>query len=230
MHPLVAKLLDTKFDDQRSPEWFALRGNMLTASDVAAAIGCNFFKTPDALILEKCGHRKFYGNVDTERGVRLEPIIRDRYDAVTGSKTHEFGVMVHPEYKWLGGSPDGITEDGILIEIKCPKKISKKVPDYYMPQIQLLLEILNLELCDFVQYCELKDEFSIIRVERSREWFEKYLPIMDDFWKRVLHKREHGLCEIMDWDKFKETLPQHSSCDHDVQVPSQVFHECYADP
>jgi len=196
MHPRVAELLVQKYDDQRSPEWFALRGKMLTASDVAAAIGSNFFKHPETLILEKCGHKKFHGNADTARGVRLEPIVRDMYDAQMNSKTHEIGLLVHPVHKWLGGSPDGVTEDGILVEIKCPKKISPKVPDYYMPQIQLLLEIMDLEESDFIQYCEEKDTMKIIRVQRDREWFKEKLPIMDAFWKRVIYKREHGLCEL----------------------------------
>lgn len=196
MHPRVIELLKQTYDDQRSPEWFALRGNMLTASDVASAIGCNFFKHPEALILEKCGYRKFNGNANTARGVRLEPIVRDMYDAQNNSKTHEIGLLVHPEHRWLGGSPDGVTEDGVLVEIKCPNKISSKVPVYYMPQIQLLLEIMNLEECDFIQYSEEKDLMKIIRVARDRSWFEEMLPKMKVFWERVLYKREHGLCEL----------------------------------
>lgn len=198
MHPRVAELLAEKYDDQRSPEWFALRGNMLTASDVASAIGANFFKHPETLILEKCGvGKKFTGNSDTARGVRLEPIVRDMYDALSKCKTHEIGLLVHPEHKWLGGSPDGVTEEGVLVEIKCPKKISSKVPVYYMPQIQLLLEIMNLEECDFIQYCEEKDTIKIIRVQRDREWFAEKLPIMKAFWDRVLYKRANGLCELV---------------------------------
>lgn len=197
MHPRVVELLKQTYDDQRSPEWFALRGNMLTASDAASAIGANFFKHPETLILEKCGlGRKFTGNSDTARGVRLEPIVRDMYDARTNSKTHEIGLLVHPEHKWLGGSPDGVTEDGVLVEIKCPKKISSSVPVYYMPQIQLLLEIMNLEECDFIQYCEEKDLFKIIRVQRDRVWFEEKLPVMRAFWDRVLYKRANGVCEL----------------------------------
>jgi putative phage-type endonuclease len=200
MHPKVAELLAQKYDDQRSPEWFALRGQMLTASDVASAVGSNFFKHPETLILEKCGlGRKFTGNADTARGTRLEPYVRDMYDAQNGSKSHEIGLLVHPVYKWLGGSPDGVTEDGVLIEIKCPKKISKKVPEYYMPQIQILLEIMELEECDFIQYSEEKDLMQVIRVHRDREWFSEKLPIMDTFWKRVLYKREHGVCELLTW-------------------------------
>jgi putative phage-type endonuclease len=197
MHPRVVELLAKTYDDQRSPEWFALRGNMLTASDVAAAIGSNFFKHPETLILEKCGYKKFHGNADTARGVRLEPIVRDMYDSQMNSKSHEIGLLVHPEHKWLGGSPDGVTEDGVLIEIKCPKKISSKVPEYYMPQIQVLLEIMNLEECDFIQYCEEKDTMKIIRVQRDSKWFEEKLPIMKAFWDRVIYKRTHGLCELV---------------------------------
>ena len=196
MHPKVSELISKTYDEQRSNEWFKLRGNMLTASDVASAIGANFFKSPDALIVEKCGYRKFNGNVDTERGTRLEPIVRDMYDSLKNTKTYEIGLLVHPQYNWLGGSPDGVTEDGILLEIKCPKKISNKIPDYYYPQVQLLLEIMDLEECDFVQYCESNEQLKIIRVLRSREWFSEKLPIMDEFWKTVLYKREHGLCEL----------------------------------
>lgn len=198
MHPKVAELLEKKFDDQRSEEWFALRGNMLTASDLAAALGCNFFKHPESLILEKCGlTKKFEGNEHTARGIRLEPEVRDMYERDYQKKVHEFGLLVHPVYKWLGGSPDGITEDGILIEIKCPKKISTSVPVYYMPQIQLLLEIIELEECDFIQYSEEKNLLKVIRVKRDREWFSKNLPKMDTFWKRVLYKRQHGPCELL---------------------------------
>jgi len=184
-------------DEQRSMEWFRLRGNMLTASDLASALGVNFFKGPDSLILEKCGYKKFSGNENTARGIRLEPIVRDMYDAKYNTKTHEIGLLVHPEYQWLGGSPDGVTNEGILIEIKCPKKLCPKIPEYYYPQVQLLMEIMDLEECDFVQYCEEKDSMTVLRVPRSREWFREKLPIMKRFWDTVLYKREHGLCELI---------------------------------
>jgi len=197
MHPKVKALLEKTYDDQRSDEWFRLRGNMLTASDLASALGMNFFKKPDELILEKCGYKKFSGNENTARGIRLEPFVRDMYDAKYNTKTHEIGLLVHPEYNWLGGSPDGVTEEGILIEIKCPKKLSPKIPDYYFPQVQLLLEIMDLDACDFVQYCEEKDTMTVIHVPRNREWFAEQLPRMKAFWDTVLHKRVHGICELI---------------------------------
>jgi hypothetical protein len=197
MNLKVQALINKTYDDQRSDAWFKLRGNLLTASDLAAALGMNFFKSPDTLLLEKCGYKKNSANIDTARGVRLEPLVRDMYDARTHSKTHEIGLLVHPEHGWLGGSPDGVTEDGILVEIKCPKKLVARIPQYYYPQVQLLLEIMDLEDCDFVQYCEEKDMMTIIRVTRDRAWFAEQLPRMRAFWDLVLYKRVHGLCEII---------------------------------
>lgn len=127
---------------------------MLTASDVATALGENHYETPQKLLLRKVFKLKWGGNAATEHGTRLEPIARDLYDERYNHKSHEIGLVQHPVHKWLGGSPDGVTEDGLLIEIKCPltRKIESKVPKHYMPQIQLLLEILDLEECDFIQY------------------------------------------------------------------------------
>jgi hypothetical protein len=101
----------------------------------------------------------------------------------------------------LGASPDGVTEDGLLIEIKCPltRKIEKKVPSYYLPQVQLQLEITDLEECDFVQYRPgPPEEYVVVRVKRDREWFQRHLPAMRIAWDRIVKGREFGLCEIID--------------------------------
>ena len=193
---IVKKLLSASYDEQRSKEWFEMRGKMLTASDAASALGVNFFKSPESLLIEKCGFKKNFSNHNIERGIRLEPIVRDMYDKQFSRKSHEIGLLVHPEHKWLGGSADGITEDGYLIEIKCPNKISPKVPVYYVPQIQILMEITGIENCHFIQYHESTGTLKIIDVPRDREWFAENLPKMKKFWDLVLEKRKNGLCEI----------------------------------
>jgi hypothetical protein len=92
-----------------------------------------------------------------------------------------------------------------------------------MPQLQLLMEILNLESCDFIQYKPEEItwpkpvEFVVTHVKRDREWFAEKLPIMEvrglglkkggwisstpcssqAFWKRVLYHREHGVEGLM---------------------------------
>ena len=205
MHPVVQELLNNEYAAQRSEEWLALRGNMLTASDAATAIGMNPYEKPEGLILKKCGHNKFFGNQATEHGNKYEDIARDIYCEKYGEVAHEIGLHPHPVYKWLGGSPDGITESGKLLEIKCPlqRKITDEVPGHYMPQVQLLLEILNLEEAVFIQYKPMEltwpgpEEFCVTEVKRDRQWFQDQLPVMDALWKRVLWHREHGVDDLL---------------------------------
>ena len=210
IHPRVRELLHQSYADQRSQEWLALRGTMLTASDLATAIGDNPYEKPSDLLVKKCGHNKWNGNAATEHGTRLEPVARDLYDLQYSQKSHEIGLVQHPVHLWLGGSPDGVTESGRLIEIKCPltRKIEHKCPKYYLPQIQLLLEVLDLEACDFIQYRpagflkpDAPEEFDVIEVVRDREWFARILPIAKAFWDEVILRRKYGLCEVVDDDE-----------------------------
>ena len=204
MHPVVQELISHEYAAQRSDEWLRLRNNMLTASDAATAIGVNPYEKPNDLILKKCGLKHFSGNAATAHGNTYEEEARDIYCLKYGEVSHEIGLRQHPMYDWLGGSPDGITESGKLIEIKCPlrRDILPEVPVYYMPQLQLLMDILNLEECDFIQYkpAEMNwprpSEFIVVNVKRDRQWFEDNVPIMKSVWDKVLHYREHGGAEI----------------------------------
>lgn len=205
MHPQVQKLISKEYAEQRSEEWLRLRGNMLTASDAATAIGVNKYEKPEGLILKKCGYNKFTGNQATAHGNEYEDEARDIYCERYNEVSHEIGLYPHPTIKWLGGSPDGITESGKLLEIKCPlmRKITPEVPEHYMPQLQLLMEILDLEEAVFIQYKPIKitwpgePEFMVTEVKRDRQWFQDKLPIMENLWNRVLHHREHGVGDLL---------------------------------
>lgn len=201
MHPNVKRLLDREYDDQRSEAWLKLRGNMLTASDAASAIGTNSYQTPDDLLLKKCGlGEKFTGNEATEWGTKMEPVAIKLFEEEYGEKVNELGLIPHPDHPWLGGSPDGLTDTNCLVEIKCPmrrKIIPGQVPLHYQAQIQLCMEIMDVESCFFVQYAPIEISwpneavFDVTVVPRDREWFAKYLPVMKEFWDRVLYFREH---------------------------------------
>ena len=197
----VRDLIEREYAAQRPEEWLALRGNMLTASDAATAIGVNPYEKPTDLILKKCGHKKFNGNAATEHGNKYEDEARDIYCLKYNEVSHEIGLYPHPTIPWLGGSPDGITESGKLIEIKCPlkRKITPEVPVYYMPQLQLLMEILDLDEAVFIQYKPENltwpepAEFVVTEVPRDREWFKTNLPIMEDLWNKVIWHRKNGV-------------------------------------
>ena len=202
MHPNVHKWLDFEYAPQKSQEWLDLRMGMLTASDAASAIGVNKYETPHQLLLKKCGKGEpFFGNEATRHGEKYEDEARILYEQRHGEVVHELGLCPHPKYPFLGGSPDGVSESGKLVEIKCPmmRAIDGSVPEHYMPQLQLCMDILDLEEADFIQYKPAEtnwpkpEEFYVTNVKRDREWFAKYLPIMEDFWQKVLYHREYGI-------------------------------------
>jgi putative phage-type endonuclease len=216
MHPNVEALIKREYAAQKSKEWLALRGQMLTASDAATAIGKNKYQTPHELLLKKCGlGEKFTGNDATRHGEKYEDEARMLYEERHGEIVHEIGLVPHPEHNWLGGSPDGVSESGKLVEIKCPpqrKIIPGEVPEHYMPQLQLCMEILDLESADFIQYKPAEtnwprpEEFDVVNVKRDREWWKTYLPVMREFWDKVLYYREH--IDELPVTKTKEKRPR----------------------
>jgi putative phage-type endonuclease len=203
MHPHVKVLIEREYAAQKSQEWLDLRGNMLTASDCATAIGLNHYETPFDLLLKKCGKGPvFTGNEATRHGEKYEDEARILYEQRHNEVVHEIGLCPHPKYTWLGGSPDGVSESGKLVEIKCPMSRdigNGDVPVHYMPQLQMCMEILDLEEADFIQYKPAEtnwprpEEFTVVNVKRDREWWEKYFPVMEEFWQKVLYHREHGI-------------------------------------
>lgn len=200
MDPRIKQIIESQYAPQRSQEWLDLRNKMLTASDVATAIGQNPYEKPRDLLLKKVGLKTFSGNAATQHGTELEDSVREMYDKAYNQKTHEIGLIQHPEHPWLGGSADGLTESGILVEIKCPlsRDIGDgSIPGHYMPQVQLLMHILDVPMCHFVQYKPAHvafpkpEQFTVKEVPREEGWLEKHLPTMNRFWQTVLFHREN---------------------------------------
>jgi hypothetical protein len=80
------------------------------------------------------------------------------YSKRTGQTIHEFGLLRHPTVSFFGASPDGITNNGIMVEIKCPyqRPITGDVPLQYYYQMQGQLSVCELEECDYVE-CGFKE-------------------------------------------------------------------------
>ena len=231
MHPQSAIFYDKKYPEQRSEAWFAMRNTMLTASDAGTAIGVNPYQKPEELILSKCGVKKEQSTWATGHGQKYEDEARILYEQKTGEKTFEIGLEQHPTELWLGGSPDGITHSGRLLEIKCPRSRpigDGQPPVWYLAQVQVLMEVLNLDVCDFVQYrpesitYPQPAEFVVVEIKRDREWWEKYRPVMKAFWERVIWHRANGHQELLPkpkvsmedlMEKFNEIKKQVSEFD-----------------
>ena len=111
---------------QRTDAWLEKRAGILTASDCASAIDQNKYCTRQELILRKAGLSKnvFPSGasmpVAIKHGIDHEDEAADIYMLQNPhlAPFFEFGLMMHDKHTFLGASPDRITKDGILIEIK----------------------------------------------------------------------------------------------------------------
>ncbi len=148
---------------QRSPEWYELRKQRLTASDTAQAIGKGKFGSRNQLIQKKaaeiCGNSVPFKTMPAMKwGIMFEDMAMRCYQQRNDDiAVYEFGLIPHPSLSCYGASPDGITELGIMTEIKCPykRKITGEVPDYYELQMQGQMAVCGLEECDYIE-CDME--------------------------------------------------------------------------
>lgn len=147
--------------EQRSQEWYDIRKQLITASDFAQALGKGKFGTKMQFYKNKCGYEE--NKVDMtipalQWGVRYEEVANKFYKLKMNVDVHEFGILQHHHHKFIGASPDGISNMGIMLEIKCPWKRVRTdtIPEQYYYQIQGQLEVCNLEECDYLE-CYIKE-------------------------------------------------------------------------
>lgn len=182
---------------QGSDEWLALRERRLTASVCPSVLGAKgAYQTRKQLL------RKYtappgaepervseYTLRMMEHGHRTEQEAVSRIALMRRTMIFHFSCVPHPELAWLAGSPDGVTADGVLIEIKCPVKreITVGMPEAYEAQVRVLMCVLDLNSAYYVEYrhrdgtIEYMDNF----VERDVFWEDQNLPTLEQFWKEV---------------------------------------------
>ena len=213
MDPRVEQLLKLPQYEQRTKEWYEQRNNAITASDIPTVLGENNYKTPWNLFLDKCGGnaKPFVGNDATRWGNHYEDVAIEKYSELRDKKVLSFGLLIHPDYPWLGGSPDGITTDGILLEVKCPlsrKIVHGEVPHHYLSQVLLNLEICDLDVAHFIEFVPGKSdddyEINIVEVLRDREWFTNNFEKIKEFWDSVLEYRKVGIEKHPKYKSYKE--------------------------
>ena len=150
---VLAELLKKPLIKQRTPEWFKLREDRLTASDLGDAI-----KNPLSLAKKKLKGSTFIsaGIPALKWGTMFEAMAIRIYSEMKKTKIHEFGLVINDNIEYFGASPDGITDEGVMVEIKCPysrKIVDGIIPEKYYYQMQGQLAVCNLNKCDYTE-CE----------------------------------------------------------------------------
>ncbi|XP_025013984.2 uncharacterized protein LOC8284301 isoform X1 [Ricinus communis] len=224
--------------------WQEQRKHKLTASTFGGAIG--FWRGRRVqLWLEKLGAIKpFSGNLATCWSNIKEEEALERYKLITGNtvifpKFQVYGVK-NSEDDWLAASPDGVIDSLVyglpsrgVLEIKCPffdgdmSKASpwKRIPLYYIPQAQGLMEILNRDWMDFYVWTPVGS--SLFRIYRDVQYWDTVKMALSDFWwKHVQPAREicskSVITDPCTQLRLFKPAPRHELCSHLVYESKRV--------
>lgn len=154
--------------EQGTPEWFAARTGVITASRFKDA--CSVLKSGEPaqasrdyameLVFERLtgDMAPKFVNTAMTRGSELEPDAADAYAVETGEMLESIGFVLHDALP-IGCSPDRLVGDDGLIEIKCPMDVKRVLTMWqtgdaseYFHQIQGQLWLTGRKWCDLVVY------------------------------------------------------------------------------
>lgn len=170
---------------QRSPEWYALRTGIPTASEFSKIITSTGEPSKQASTYAMTLAAELYagkpidaweGNAYTERGRELEGQALDYYAFVNGVTVQTVGFVTDEELG-AGCSPDGLVGDDGMVEVKCLKaenhikailyhKKHGRCPTDYVQQTQGQLMICDRDWCDLLFYHGMLPSI-VIRQERN---------------------------------------------------------------
>lgn len=184
--------------DQGSPEWFACRAGIPTASrfsDIYTSTGkpsASADKYMNLLLAERLSSvpLESFSSEWMSRGTELEPKARTYYEFIKDVEVEETGFITLDDCT-VGGSPDGLTKDGGL-EIKCPSPaihigylLKGKCPATYLPQVQGLMWICQRDSWDFMSYHPDIEKQLIVTVKRDEEWIKGFTDTLAVFQEKL---------------------------------------------
>ena len=194
---------------QRTPEWFAKRLGLVTASriaDVMAKVKTGTAASRSGYMTQLVTERltgqptEGYQSAAMEWGIEQEGAARAAYEARTGVLVDEVDFVSHPILE-AGASPDGLVGEDGCIEIKCPNTATmleyiedRSVPRKYLLQIQWQLACTGRNWCDFVAYDPRLPEhlqLLVIRVPRDEEVIEQIAAEVGRFVTELRDRVEH---------------------------------------
>lgn len=188
---------------QGSPEWFAARCGVASASKFACIMAK--IKTGEAaerrnyrtdLVVEKLTGKPLdsFTTPAMKQGIEREPFARMAYEARTGLIVDEVGFCRHDTLD-AGASPDGLIGADGGLEIKCPERSAHMrylqqdaEPAEYTWQIQGGLWVTGREWWDFVSYNpDFPESLQLVirRIKRNGDAIAKLAEEVEAFMQEV---------------------------------------------
>jgi putative phage-type endonuclease len=230
----VSKQYEFVKAEQRSPEWFALRKDGITATEAAVIAGLSPYKTPYQLWAEKLGkYEPEPVGAAAVRGLLLEATVAEFYEMETGRKLKRSnGIVRLKEIPWVMASLDRtvVGEPDLLVEVKTstsPRWSAAPVPMDVQAQCQWQMLVTEAKAVDVAVLLG-GLVFRIERVEASIE-------MQTDLYRKAVEFRNllaTGTPPPMngkDSDAYATVVPQDSEewaqADDEADRIAQVYEE-----
>lgn len=163
--------------EQGTDAWRTWRRGVIGASEAPTIMGENPWSSPRRLMEEKLGlHREFSGNAATREGNRLEIVARKELSSKHARKLRPV-VIQDSEDPFLAASLDAMDSmNEYVYEIKCGVKayektdLHRKVPSYYIGQVQHILMITGFDYLCFAAY---RPDEQLVTIDVPRD--ERYI-------------------------------------------------------
>jgi len=136
-------------------QWLAERKSYIGATDLAAIVGKNKYKTAVDVFLDKTGQvEDGASSRKAEAGLAMESLVIKWFEEDTGIKSLPGRLVRHPDYPFLAANLDGETVDGDLIECKTMDFMTREewgepgtdeIPEAYFVQAVVQLGYVTLE-------------------------------------------------------------------------------------
>lgn len=190
---------------QGSPEWFAARCGIPTASnfDKIVDMSGNPSKQRKKYLYQLVGERitgkpeETFQSFAMLRGKEVEAEARNFYELTNAQKIATVGICLSDGDALYGASPDGMVGKDGAIEIKCPMLsthvsylLEGKLPSDYFQQVQGQLFVTGRRWCDFISYYPGMNPL-IVRVLPDKGFQEKLKAELESFCtelEEVVHK------------------------------------------
>lgn len=191
---------------QKSAAWHESRKMRITGSRVGAILGLSPWQKPDAVIREMVrgyhgAETEFNGNPATDHGNNNEARALLCFMRESGLSVEQCGFFAYGDR--MGASPDGLTDDGGVLELKVPYGIRKggdfkplEAQPHYAAQIQMEMLATGRKHAYFAQYIApkgdpldfdaVKESIHIERVDFDEGWLDANHPALDAFYQRLL--------------------------------------------
>lgn len=203
----------TNQPEQRTAEWHEQRKLRITGSRVGAILGLSPWQKPAdvmrAMVREYHGYpSEFVSNPAVEHGNHNEQRALLCFMRDSGLNVEQCGFFEYGDR--MGASPDGLTSDGGVLELKVPFGLRNqpeaqfKTLDeqpHYDAQVQMEMLSAGRKHAHFAQYVAPKgdplsmdyvpEQMKIERVELDENWIDNNLPAINEFYRQLMLELEN---------------------------------------